>query len=1252
MVKPNDMKQRIEAALALARVLQERATEMQSPAERRQQAELDRMLQTPADKITLVQLTDQAFRSQSAVRTAEHLTHILDVQGVPRFFSPMERTLLRGFQTFGGWLPGVSVPLVKGQMQQETANVVLPAEADVLTQHLAARAQDGVRMNLNFLGDAVMGEAESAHRLEKYLEALQLPEVEVISVKISTLYSQISALAREHTLRVICDRLELLYRQSARVHYIRPDGTRVPKFVYLDMEEYRDLQLTAQAFMRTLDRPGLKNISGGIALQAYVPDSAAVQRQINEWAKRRVAAGGAPVTIRLVKGANMEAERVEASVRDWPQAPFKVKAETDANFKRMLHEAMKSENLAAVRVGLASHNLFDLAYGVVLASEAGAGNRVQFEMLEGMANHQRRALLEHTKNLLLYAPACRKEEFLNAIGYLIRRLDENTGPDNFLRHAFKLKVGSPDWENLARGFVESFNLQISDAPRRTQDRRTEHFAGATSRPEMKWTEFVNEPDTDWSLPQNSTWAEQIVAQTEPGISEIPLVIGGEEISLGSSRREEAQTKSPRNQSLLTSAATSGDCLDPSRPGVLLCKIVQASEANMDRAVACAKADPAGWRTMSVDSRNEILGRVAQEIRRARGDLMWAAMANGGKTLTESDPEVSEAVDFLEFYRSTARYFFEEVGGDLPRWTDVEGGKSASSRRRLRVSPRGVVAVIPPWNFPIAIPCGGIAAALAAGNTVILKPASDTVLIAWELCQCFWRGGVPKTALQFAPGPGSTAGQRLVTHPDVDAIILTGGTSTAVRMLKARPDVRLFAETGGKNVTIVTALSDRELAIKHIVHSAFSHNGQKCSATSLLLLEGEVYDDPKFKQMLCDAVKSIAVGSAWELPSRMSPLIRPPGDDLENALKTLEPGESWAVAPRQVGNNPNLWSPGVKYSVQPNSYTHLTEFFGPVLGVMRFDRLDKAIELVNATGYGLTSGLHSLDDREHAQWKAGIHAGNLYLNRGTVGAIVLRQPFGGVGRSSFGPGMKAGGPNYVAQFMKFEETDKGETDNKSLANPQLEQLRQALAGDLFAKHVTRIPQEKAGADSQRLLQAVASYDHWWNEEFSREHDHLRLLGQDNIRRYRPFSEVRVRVAEKDSLFEVFARVAAGRATGARVIVSSAPSHTGEIVKLLDACTDDWAAAIEFVEETDEQLAAHVRQMPAHTVERIRFAAPDRVPAILREAATESGVWLADEPVLADGRIELLWYLREQSVSFDYHRYGNLGTRAAEMRHEPA
>jgi RHH-type proline utilization regulon transcriptional repressor/proline dehydrogenase/delta 1-pyrroline-5-carboxylate dehydrogenase len=1184
----------VERAIVLARELQERATVLQTAAERRQQAELDRMLRVPEDKATLVQLTDRAFRSHSPARIAEQFTHILDVQGIPRFFSPLDRALLRGFQTFGGWLPGVSVPMMKDHMQHETANVVLPAEPDVLQEHLRARQAEGLRMNLNFLGEALLGEDEARRRLHEYVEALCSEDIECLSVKISTIDSQISALARAHTVAKLCDRLELLYRAAADASFTR-DGRSVPKFVYLDMEEYRDMRLTAEAFMRTLDRPGMEKISAGIALQAYIPDSARVLRELQAWAQRRITNDGSPITVRIVKGANMEMERVEASLRGWPQAPFKSKAETDANYKRMLTEAITPGNLAAVRIGVASHNLFDVAYGLILAEKAGAGDRVQFEMLEGMANHQRRAIFAHSRNLLLYAPACRKEDFLNAIGYLIRRLDENTGPDNFLRHAFRLRVDTDEWETLERGFREAFHLGISDAPRRTQNRQ--QTSDEPAHEETPWTEFVNEPDTDFALTQNSDWAQQLAHRTEPKRRELPLVVGGKEIISNHETRP---------------------CLDPSRPGIEVARYALADEKDVEQAVAVANSDPAGWRARSYVARSRILGQAAAELRKSRADLMWAALANGGKTLAESDPEVSEAVDFVEFYRASAREFFE-----LPT---------------VQTWGLGVVVVAPPWNFPIAIPCGGVAAALAAGNTVILKPASDTVLVAWELCQCFWRAGVPREALQFLPCPGSGAGQRLVTHPDVDAVILTGGTQTALHLLRTRPELRLFAETGGKNATIITALADREQAIKHVLHSAFSHGGQKCSATSLLLLEAEVYDDPQFKRLFADAVSSLPVGSAWDLPTKIGPLIHPPTGELARALTTLEPGESWAVVPKQIGDNPNLWSPGVKWDVQPGSVTHLTEFFGPLLGVMRFTKLTEAIALVNATGYGLTSGLESLDEREQAEWRDSICAGNLYINRPTTGAIVLRQPFGGMGKSSFGPGMKAGGPNYVAQFLRVTDRQAA-INNRLVAQPQLRDLQERL----LAVEIDAPP-----ADVTRVLAAISNYGRWMREEFGQPHDHFRLLGEDNLRRYLPLHAMRIRVHPEDSLFEIFARACAAQATGCRALISTPPGLHSRAVKILDDFTDAWAGAIEFLEETDEQLSNAIRN---GEVERLRYAAPDRVPPTVRSAAAEALVFIADTPVLAEGRVELLWYLREQSVSHEYHRYGNLGARSEERRAEP-
>jgi RHH-type proline utilization regulon transcriptional repressor/proline dehydrogenase/delta 1-pyrroline-5-carboxylate dehydrogenase len=1188
----------IAAALRLARRLQARATLLQTPHERRQQAELDRLIQHPADKATLVQMTDQAFRSSAARRSADQLTHILDVQGVPRFFSPLDRTLLRSFQSFGGYLPGVAVPLVKEKMQQETANVVLPADPELLARHLRARRDEGVRMNVNFLGEALLGEKEAERRLETYLEALQSPDIEVVSVKISTIFSQISSLAREQTIRTLCDRMELLFRAAAKERFERADGTEVRKLVYLDMEAYRDLAITVETFLRTLDRPGLEAAQAGIVLQAYVPDAFAAQRRITEWAVARAAAGGAPITLRLVKGANMEMERVEASQRGWPAAPYQTKRETDANYKQMLRFALEPEHARAVRVGLASHNLFELAYGLVLAATRGVQDFLHLEMLEGMANHQRRALFEETTNLLLYAPACRREDFIHAIGYLVRRLDENTGPDNFLRHAFRLSVDSEEWRQLEQDFVAAFDAipSLTNAPRRTQSRGAPPPAARQGTGEA-WPAFRNEPDTDFALPHHADWAGSILEAWRDrhgnDALEVPLVVAGRQ---------------------LYEDRPVGDSLDPSRPGIVVARYRIGSKDDVDEAVACARDDLDGWRTLSAAERGDVLRRVAQRIREKRADLMGIALAEGGKVLLESDPEVSEAVDFCELYARNTKYF-----ADLPG-VEAHGA--------------GVVAVIPPWNFPIAIPCGGVAAALAAGNTVILKPAPETVATAWLLCECFWSAGVSRRSLQLVYGENEDAATHLATHHDVDAVIFTGGTATAFHLMRLDPGIPLLAETGGKNATIVTAMSDRDLAIKCVVQSAFGHAGQKCSATSLLILEREVYEDPQFRRALCDAVESLPVGSAWLPTTVVGPLIRPPQGALERALKELEVGETWAVRPRRLEDNPRLWSPGIKWGVAPGSITHTTELFGPLLGVLCAGDLDEAIDLVHQTGYGLTSGLQSLDDREQEHWARRTLAGNLYLNRGTTGAIVLRQPFGGMAKSAVGPGIKAGGPNYVVPLMRFREVVEHDGDG------ELEDERGRVLLSELTRRESLVPDTLA-----RLRRAAASYERAMAEEFGREHDTFRLIGQDNLRRYRPVGPLRIRVHPDDSAFDLFARTMAALAAGCTITVSTPADELHVDVEQLRELTASWAGAIDFVEESDEALADAIR---SGQTERVRYADPSRVSDVVQRAAAEVGLYLATAPVLAVGRIELLHSLREQSVCADYHRYGNLGARAGEAR----
>lgn len=1220
----------IDAAIAMAKQLLRRARQLQTPQEKRQQAELDRMIGHPEDKATLVEMTDQAFRTSVAERVADQLTHILDVQGVPRFFSGLDRTMLRGFQSFGGFMPGVAVPLVKDKMRRETANVILPAEKEMLSHHLRERRDEGVRMNVNFLGEALIGEEEAQRRLKSYLAALQNPDVECISVKISTIYSQISPIGRRATLKVLADRLEYLYRAAAREKFKRPDGCETSKFVYLDMEEYRDMYLTRDAIIETMNRPGLEQVRAGIALQAYIPDSFRVLCDLAQWSRQRVDSAAQkgvnclPLTIRVVKGANMEMERVEASVGGWPQAPYKTKLETDANFKRMIREVLKPEYKDSLRMGIASHNLFDVALALLWASRAGAieDGRVQFEMLEGMANHQRRAIFEVTNELLLYAPACKREDFINAIGYLIRRLDENTGSENFLRHTFQLDPDGEAFKSLANGFRKSAELieTVADAPRRTQN-RNETPAQPTKA--ANWREYVNEPDTDWSLPHNAKWAEGIISdwyvRSGDAATYIPLCVAGREINFETAQK--SQTHQVKQSQ------------DPSRPGVVVCRYIEASVDDVDAAVACAKADPRNWRTSTHEHRHDVLRQAAQLMRERRGDLIGAAIADGGKTVAEADPEVSEAIDFTEFYALTAEEIYAE--------------------QTLTASGRGVVAVVSPWNFPIAIPCGGVVAALAAGNTVILKPASDTVLPAYGVCQCLWDAGVPREVLQLIPCRGSTGGQRLVSHPDVDVVILTGGTETAVRMLEARPDMELVAETGGKNATIVTALSDRELAIKHVLHSAFSHSGQKCSATSLLLLEEEVYEDPKFRESLADAVESLKVGSAWELSHKIGPLIRPPEGALLRELKELEQGEQWLVMSEQLDNNPCLYKPSIKWDVSPDSFTHMTELFGPVLGVMKFRRLEEAIELVNRTGYGLTSGLESLDDREQEIWQSRIRAGNLYINRPTTGAVVLRQPFGGVAKSAWGSGIKAGGPNYLISLMRFEEKPLSGTPNKLDASELKTSVRYvasfltALGDQDTLSAVARLSNKSEDLVSKRLQFAANDFLRFAANEYLLEHDSLKLVGQDNIRRYRPVEHLRVRISANDHADDVMLAILAAASVNCRPVVSHSAGVQNELVALLENLTKDWAGRIEFVEESESELAEQIRE---GWVDRVRYPSGAKPSAEVLEAGQVAFIPTLRTRALALGRIEPLWYVTEQSLSVDYHRYGNLGRRVNEVRRE--
>jgi RHH-type proline utilization regulon transcriptional repressor/proline dehydrogenase/delta 1-pyrroline-5-carboxylate dehydrogenase len=1179
--KPLSIEQRKQASIDLAAFMLTEATRTMTRKEKKIQAQLARMMQDPKGKAFTTSMTDECFRSHRPSRVADQMTFLLKQFGVPAYLSPMKRMQLSAFELLGKRLSHLFVPLATYMLRKETSAVILPGEQAALSAHMHKRRAEGVRLNLNHLGEAILGEEEAHRRLSVYLEDLTRDDIEYISIKISTIFSQINLLAWNETIEKLSERLRKLYRVAMTHSFKRADGTQSPKFVNLDMEEYRDLILTIELFEKILSEPEFYNFSAGIVLQAYLPDSHEMQKRLTAFAQNRVANGGAPIKIRIVKGANLAMEQVESSLRDWAQAPYRTKAEVDANYKRMVTYGCKPEHATAVHLGIASHNLFDIAYAMLLRAENRVEKEVTFEMLEGMADHIRRVVQELAGDMLLYCPVATKEDFQSAVAYLIRRLDENTGPDNFLRHTFGLRPETKTWNEQANLFSHSVDEMhhVSAKPRRTQNRLAAPHMLPTS------AHFENESDTDFSLPHNRKWAHDIVAAwKDKTFPSIPCVIDGKEVH---------QNK------------PEGEGADPSAPTKILYTYSLASWEDVNHALSIAKSTEDSWAAISVRERCELLAKCAQKLRERRGDLLGVMMADGGKTLFEGDPEISEAIDFADYYlRSMLKM---DACKDL-NWT-----------------PKGTILVTPPWNFPVAIPAGGILAALVAGNCVIFKPAPEAVLTGWILVNALWDAGVPKKVLQFLNCADEPVGSKLIADPRISSVILTGATSTAKLFYRLRPDINLHAETGGKNAIIITALSDRDLAIKDLTHSAFGHSGQKCSAASLAILEAEVYDDPHFLAQLKDAVESLSVGSAWDPSSKVIPLIREPNEALLRGLTTLERGEEWLVQPKQHPTNPNLWSPGVKLGVKQGSFMHRTELFGPVLGIMRAKNLRHALELANDTPYGLTSGLQSLDEREQHIWLRHIEAGNLYINRGTTGAIVRRQPFGGCKASNYGHGAKAGGPNYVAQFTTPRQVFLPQ--EKHAISPEVNALTELL-------NKVNLRSEELGV----WFASIANYA-YWGKHLCIDHDPNKIIGQDNLFRYKPQPHICLRIQAKDNPLDIFRILAAALTCKTALHVSY--SRTATPI----AINDQWPHHIPLT-FTEEDEATFLKRLKAGAFKRVRLASlPDDA---LIEAASHSATLLDHDQVLATGRFELLHYLREESISIDYHRYGNLGLREAEIR----
>ncbi|WP_298868353.1 bifunctional proline dehydrogenase/L-glutamate gamma-semialdehyde dehydrogenase [uncultured Microbacterium sp.] len=1124
----SDLAELADDAVALVKkwLVESRAVPVDAAGQR-----LAGVLRDPNGLDFTVGFVDGVVRPEDLKVAAAKLKELVPL--TPAFLPAIMRGAIGLGGATAGMLPGVVVPSARAVLRQMVRHLIVDARDEKLgaaIKHI--RETQGVDLNVNLLGEAILGQDEAVRRLEGTRRLLLRDDVDYVSIKVSSTVAPHSPWAFDEAVAHAIKALHPLYE-------IAVNPARGPKkFINLDMEEYKDLDLTIAVFTGILDRPEFKSLEAGIVLQAYLPDSLAAMMHLQEWAAKRVADGGAPIKVRIVKGANLPMETVDAESHGWPLATWSSKQESDSSYKGVLNYALQPGHIGNVRIGIAGHNLFDIALAWLLASRRGVTEGIDFEMLLGMASAQAQVVKRTVGSLLLYTPVVHPDEFDVAIAYLIRRLEEGASQENFMSAVFDLDADPTLFEREKERFLASvagIPTQVP-GPNRTQNRQL------PAAPALR-DGFVNTPDTDPSLKANRDWADAIRSRM------VASKLGDDTVA--------------------ANTLTTDD---------------QVAER-----IAAGVAAGEAWRALGADGRAEILHRAGDVLEAHRAELLEVMGSEAGKVIEQGDPEVSEAIDFAHYYAESAR-----------KLAHVDGAEQHAV---------GLTVVTPPWNFPVAIPAGSTLSALASGSPVIIKPARQARRSGAVMVEALWEAGVPRDVLQYVQLDGRSLGQKLVSDPAVGRVILTGGYETAELFRGFRADLPLLAETSGKNAIIVTPSADLDLAAKDVAYSAFGHAGQKCSAASLVVLVGSAAKSERFRRQLIDAVGSYEVGAPENGSNRIGPLIGPAEGKLLSALTELHPGQSWMLEPHKLDDAGQLWTPGIRDGVKRGSEFHKVEYFGPVLGVMTADTLAEAIDIVNDIDYGLTSGIHSLDEDEIQQWLAGIQAGNVYVNRGTTGAIVQRQPFGGWKKAAVGAGSKAGGPNYLVGLSEWTDAP----------------VETTTALDALGTSALTLVE---GEDEAWLRGALATDIDAWNSEFGVVRDATGLVTEQNALRYQALP-VTIRY-EGERVAEVVRVAAAGVRAGSHVTVSTASALPTTVVTWLGAHD------VTVVTEDAAAWAAHAQRLAA-TAGRVRVIG---TTALATAQAVKGSPSLAiyANPVVSAGRVELLTFLREQAVSVTAHRFG--------------
>lgn len=863
---------------------------------------------------------------------------------------------------------------IQQQIRYVAARFILGETPEKALPRLQKMRRNKMAFTVDLVGEASVSEAEGEVYSERYLELLNTlseaaprwqessPIIQGhraenspvnVSIKLSALYSQAKPQSEERSVEEVIKKVAPLLRRAKELG----------AFVYFDMEDTSLTNITLRAFKTLLSQSEFADYPHcGIVLQAYLRRTEEDISELLSWLKSRET----PIAVRLVKGAYWDTETVLAMQKDWPIPVWQRKSCSDANFEKLSRILLQNNHL--ILPAFASHNIRSLSHAIVYAESLGLSPRdFELQTLYGMGEEFKQAFVDRGYLVREYAPI---GELIPGMGYLVRRLLENTSNEGFVRKSLHDHIEPAT-------LLAPPEFDPSDTASAYLSQRSEQA-------------FHNEPLLDYSFAQTRSATSHSIEklrQTASSNEVLPLIAGA--------------TQECSEHLISTS---------PEDPGLELAKVGLADPAMSEEALLRLKKFFPTWAAVPVRERADLLRDTANILRKRRHDFIAAAVLEAGKPWLEADADVAEAIDFLDYYAAEAERIC----------VSVSTASFPGERNSYFYEPRGVSLVISPWNFPIAIPCGMFAASLVCGNTTILKPAEQTSLCASLLFEAFLEAGMPPEAAAFLPGRGEEIGPVLSKHPLVSTIVFTGSREVGLELIKTGASYhsehvkRVIAEMGGKNAIIIDDDAELDEAVKGTLYSAFGFQGQKCSACSRLIVVGGNYG--RILERLAEGVKSLPIAAASEPSCYVGPVID--NESKTRLLATIEHAKKDCTLLAQgaiPASCEGHYVPPTIFSGVPKKHSILKdELFGPVLAVTHVDTFEDALAEALDSEYALTGGLFSRSPRNIAKAAEAFNVGNLYINRPCTGAIVGRQPFGGAKMS--GVGSKAGGPDYLYQFL--------------------------------------------------------------------------------------------------------------------------------------------------------------------------------------------------------------------------------------------